>query len=432
MSTRRTRLLGYAVAALSAWFSGCPDPALVTDSFSPLGPGDTDMLWIIDNSASMDDAQAELLNGFAAFGNGLPDGSTTRLGVTTTQAWPCTEDNTSEGCDDVHGTTGMVQRDGTIPILLDPASAADRELFREMVDVGVDGAQKERPLQVALMAACEASDLPDASDFVLGIDDLKEDFPTGCSGSEWDGDHPLHEPCHCLPSQVDLDMVGTVYPAALHGANVGLLRAGNPLHVVVLTDEGDDTSTVWNLLDSPSCKTDEDACSCAHAEMLRLLSVAVPDLYISVIGPGQGPDADEATRYLCNPQENQPCPLDFNFWSTSGTEGMFVPLRVPDESGDCVTNDLAAAMTGLLLNHPGAEWLTLSSPNANPATVEVRLNTEPVPALEDGASCSSSEGAEGGFSFDPDRNAVALFGDCAAYPPDRVEVTYALMEILQH
>jgi len=431
MSPRSYRVLTCSGTILALWLHACADPGQITDEFTPLGPGDSDMLWIIDNSASMDDAQAQLMDNFADFGDGLPDGSTTRMGVTTTQAWPCTEDNTSEGCDDRHGTTGMVQREGTAPILLDPASAEDRERLREMVDVGVYGAQKERPLQVALMAACEASDLPAMSDFVSGHDDLKEDFPVGCSGSEWDTGHPLYEPCHCLPAQVELETYGTVYPTGLHNANAGLLRVETPLHVVVLTDEGDDTYTVWNLRDSPSCDEIDDGCACTHAEMLRLLQMIVPGIRVTVVGPGQGPDADEETRYDCNPQENDPCPLDFHFWSVAETDGMFVPLRVVDESGECATGQFASAMTDLLLIHPSTEWLALSAVNPDPATLEVILNTEPVPRLDAGSSCTGAAGAEGGFSYDPGRNAVALFGDCSAFPPDRIEVTYTLVEVLQ-
>ena len=431
MSRNHPVYAGFVSALLTTLLLGCPEPGQVTDEFAPLGPGNSDMLWIIDNSASMDDAQAQLMNNFASFGNGLPDGSTTQMGVTTTQAWPCTEDNTSEGCDDRFGTTGVIQRDGNDPILLDPASAEDRERLREMVDVGVYGAQKERPLQVALMAACEASVLPATSDFVIGVDDLKLDFPAGCTGGEWDSDHPLYESCHCLPTQVDQDVYGTVYPTGLHNANAGLLRVGTPLHVVVLTDEGDDTCTMWNLLDTPSCKSGGDDCSCAHAEMLRLLRVVVPGVRVTVVGPGQGPDADEAARYECNPQENQTCPLDFHFWSVAETDGMFVPLHDLDDSGDCATGHFASAMTDLLLTHPSTEWLTLSAVNPNPSTIEILLNGEPVPELVEGASCTAVEGAEGGFSYESDRNAVALFGDCAAYPPDRVEVTYTTIEVVQ-
>ena len=420
-------VLAAGALLLTATVTACTDPGIVTDSFVPLGPDDVDMLWIIDNSASMDDAQAQLMSGFERFGNGLPDGSNTQMAVTTTQAWPCTEDNTSEGCDDVFGTTGMVRREGTAPYLLDPADADDRALLAELVDVGVHGAQKERPLQVTLMAFCEASALPAVSDFVPGVDDLKKDFPAGCSGEEWDTSHALYEPCHCLPAEVDLEIAYSVYTEPLRGANEGLLRH-NAAHVVVVTDEGDDTSTVWNLLDSASCaKETTDDCACMHAEMLRLTRIVVPEVRFTVIGPGQGPDADEETRYACNPQENEPCLLDFNFWSVSETDGLFVPLRLPVEGEDsCTHNDFGTAMTELLLSHPSTEWLALSNP-PDPATIEVELDDEFVPSLADGGSCTDA--GTGGWSYDLARRAVALTGDCTPAPPDTVKVRYQVSEV---
>ncbi len=412
-------------AVLVLWTAGCSDPGLYTDTYEVVGPGDVDMLWVIDNSASMDDAQAQLLLNFEAFGNGLPDGSTTQMALTTTQAWPCTEDDSSLGCDDGFGTTGMVRRIGPAPVLLDPADADDRELFREIADVGLDGAQKERLLQVTLMALCEASDLPAVSDFVAGVDDLKEDFPSGCSGDSWNTAHPLYEPCHCLPANAELQLGPTVVKTPLHDANDGLLR-GNALHVVAVTDEGDETFTVEALGDSETCDAypPSEDCRCKHVEMLRLLRMVVPELHISVIGPGQGPDAPEEDAYVCNPQENVVCALDFHFWSVEETDGLFSPVQVPrEDTGECGGNNFATAMSDLLLRHPSAEWLALTSfPDIS--TLEVDLNGVPVPNLNVAGSCTGLPGAEGGWTYSINRRAVRLVGDCTPYPPDTVEVRY--------
>jgi hypothetical protein len=415
------------VSAAFVLLWGCSDPRLMTDSFEVSGPGDVDMLWVIDNSASMDDAQAQLLLNFGEFGKGLPDGSTTQMALTTTQAWPCTEDNSSDGCDDVFGTTGMVRRIGTSPALLDPANADDRDVFRELADVGVDGAQKERLLQATLMAVCEASDLPPISDFIAGVDDLKEDFPFGCSGDSWSSDHPLYEPCRCLPSNAELQLGATVVKTPLHHANEGLLR-GNALHVVAVTDEGDETFTIEALEDTESCDgyhpSDPEQCWCGHSEMLRLLRMVVPQLHISVIGPGQGPDAPAEDAYVCNPQENEPCALDWHFWSVAETDGLFAPVQVPREDSDeCGHNNFADAMSDLLLSHPAAEWLALTS-YPDISTIEVELNGVTAPNLKAGSSCTGFPGAEGGWTYSINRMAVRLVGDCTPYPPDVVEVRY--------
>jgi hypothetical protein len=414
-------------AAVAFLITGCADTLQTIDTFEVSGPGDVDMLWVIDNSASMDDAQAQLLLNFSSFGTGLPDGSTTQMALTTTQAWPCTEDNSSVACDDVFGTTGMVRRMGTYPALMDPADADDRELFRDLADVGVNGAQKERLLQATLMALCEASDLPPISDFVAGVDDLKADFPFGCSGDAWNAEHPLYEPCHCLPLNAQLQLGAAVVKTPLHNANEGLLR-GNALHVVAVTDEGDETFTVDALEDTPACEgyhpNDPEQCGCGHSEMLRLLRTVVPQLHISVIGPGQGPDAGEDDAYVCNPQANETCALDWHFWSVAETDGLFTPVQVPqDDSDECGHNNFADAMSDLLLSHPSAEWLPLTSfPDIS--TIQVELNGVGAPNLKAESSCTGLPGAEGGWTYSLNRQAVRLVGDCTPYPPDVVDVSY--------
>ena len=422
------------VLALALAPCGCRDAAEVTDTFAPVGPGDTDMLWIIDNSASMGDAQIQLLDNFATFGNGLPAGTSTRLGLTTTQAWSCIQDISTEICDDVHGTCGMLRRHYGLPLLLDPSDVNDQALFRTYADVGLGGAQKERPLQVALMALCESVALPGTTDFIDGTDDLMTDFPHGCSGDQWDPDHPLYEPCHCLPASVDLEIAGQVVSTALHGANAGLQRGDTPLHVVVLTDEGDDSWTLFEVLESDTCADvsgaqQDGARECVHAELLRLLHLLAPVLRISVIGPGQGPDAVEELRYECNPEMNDRCALDFHFWSVTGTGGEFIPIQIPDEEveGECDQNEFGPAMTDLLMAHPSTEWFHLSA-YPEVGTIEVLLDDEVVPPHGSGTSCTDATNAEGGWMYDGERNAVSLFGDCTAFPPAVIDVSYTCLD----
>jgi len=281
MRAEHTARLAIATLALALLSPGCPDAPVLTDTFDASGPGDVDMLWVIDNSESMANAQLQLTENFNSFVNALPETSTTQMGITTTQAWPC-QDDMHPQCDDEVGTVGRLRLHGDSPALLDPSKEADQLLFQQLAHVGVHGAGFERALQVALMTVCEARVLPDASDFVPGTDDLREDFPHGCSGHEWDESHELYDACHCLPRQVDGGQ-----PALLHSANAGLLRGDNPLHVVVLTDEGDDSSSLENLGDGACDDLDDDAlCDCRFNEMMRLLESVVDHVRISVIGPG--------------------------------------------------------------------------------------------------------------------------------------------------
>ena len=92
---------------------GCKNSDLITDAYYATGPGDVDMLWVIDSSASMSDAQVQLVQNFSAFTAALPDPatSTTQMGITTAQAWPCTVEGAPEDCDDATGTAGRVQRE---------------------------------------------------------------------------------------------------------------------------------------------------------------------------------------------------------------------------------------------------------------------------------------------------------------------------------
>jgi len=403
---------------------------MYTDDFAATGPGDSDMLWIIDNSASMDDAQAQLLNSFTAFAAGLPPQSSTQLAVTTTQGWPCTEDISSEGCDDGHGTTGRTARFADNPEYLDPANPEDQERFLELADVGLYGAGDERPLQVALMAVCEALDLPPMSDFVLGIDDLRWDFPWGCSGTAWSPDHPLYEACHCLPQQVGMEFNTVDTPVELHRANKGMLR-GNPLHIVIFSDEGDDTATTADFADICPHATEGNRCHCTHGEMIRLLDSVVGNLTVSVFGPGQGLYSASGERFLCNPQQSQRCLMNYHFWSANRTGGTFFPIQTSDDGTEasCSKFGMSVDLADLLLDHPSTEWFTLER-KPEVSTVEVTVNGLLVPVLgEDSACTDAALGGGGGWIYDDKRRGVALTGDCTPFDGDEIQISYAADEV---
>lgn len=421
---------GLLATMLSA--SGCKNDGEIKDLFVAGGPGDVDMLWVIDNSASMADAQVQLSLNFISFVEALPATSTTQMGITTTQAWPCTEDEALVLCDDRKGSTGRLRRYGNSPTLLDPSHPADQAEFQEMAHVGVQGAGLERPLQVALMAACEAVELPNSSDFDPASDSLEEDFPWGCSGNDFPTDNPYYEACHCLPLTVDLQYEDMEEPGemyieegvGLHSANQGLLR-DNPFHVVILTDEGDGTSTVDSIGGGACDDLDStELCDCRLDSYLELLRQVTPDVRISVLGPGQGPNASDEDMYKCNPMGSSACSVDFFFNSVTRTDGLFFPLLDPVEGQDeCDEAELATALANLVLFHPSMEWFQLSLvPDIN--TFVITRNSEAVPAYEDGSSCDENSLTSGGWVYDEANITLTLVGDCTAYPGDLVEVAY--------
>ncbi len=426
---RTTGLL--AMACLMTALGGCKNSGLTEESYYAVGPGDVDMLWVIDNSNSMADAQVQLVQNFSAFVDALPENSTTQMGITTTQAWPCALEPTAASCDDGVGTTGRLVRDHNSPALLDPTDEDDRSTFEELAHVGINGLGFERTLQVALMAMCEAQELPDATDFVEGTDTLEENFPDGCSGNEWDTGHDLYEACHCLPREAELRFYDEdehdwyTEVSNIHNANLGLMR-GNPFHIVVLTDEGDQTSTVEALGNGTCDDMDGDElCDCRLTRLLDLIESVHDHTLISVIGPGQGPDAPEDERYDCNPMSSASCAVDFLFESVERTDGLFHPLMVPT-AGDpdtCEAAELATALAELVLFHPSVEWFQLTM-EPDLQTLKVKVNDEAVPAYDADSTCAEGGLTKGGYNYDPERNAFSLIGDCTAFPGDMVTVEY--------
>ena len=427
--------LGTALILLSTMvLVSCPGGGRLIDSFVAIGPGDVDMLWILDASGSMADAQGQLSQNFHRFVEGLPETSTTQMALTTTQAWPCKSVlASSDNCDDGVGTAGRIQRVGNSVALLDPSDDLDQETFQQLAHVGVYGDGHERHLQSALMAVCEALDLPQVSDFVQGSDSLRYDFPFGCSGDEWDPDDPFYEACHCLPLALDLeDDEGKEWTETLHNANLGMLRGdpesgnGNPLHIVVMTDEGDQTYTMENIGGDECADLEgDDQCDCQLAELIRLLRSLVPELRISVIGPGQGLDAPEDERYYCNGEGSAVCAIDYLFNSVAMTNGFYHPINVPTDGDQeqCEPAELAQPLAELVLFHPSVEWYMLSTvPESN--TLEVTRDDLQVPPMDDGGSCTNAELGRGGWSYDKQRRSVSLVGDCTAYGGQLVEVSY--------
>ncbi len=426
--TRKLALVPSLLLLLTILPLGCPGGGEITDTFVAMGPGDVDMLWILDASGSMADAQGQLSQNFHRFVEGLPETSNTQMAITTTQAWPCNSYLSSSGqCTDDVGTAGRIRRVGNQVALMDPSDEHDQEQFQQLAHVGIYGDGFERPLQTALMAMCEGLDLPAVTDFVEGTDSLREDFPFGCTGSEWDTDHEYYEACRCLPLEMNLsDDDGNEWTETLHNANLGMLRGDNPLHVVVLTDEGDQTHTMENLgLEVCADTTGDELCSCQREEMLRLMRGLVDELRVSAIGPGQGRQAPEEEQYYCNPMGSTVCSIDFLMDSVDATSGFFHPIleAVDGDQDQCEDAELAPALAELVLFHPSVEWYQLTG-LPDPETIEVKRDELVIPELGEDTSCTGAELGSGGWSYLKEKRAVSLVGDCTAYGGQLIEISY--------
>ncbi len=111
------------------------------DTFYQEPPADVDILWVVDNSPSMAQEQAEVARSFADFIGHLEDTNIDfHIGVITTDI------------DEENDLAGHLL--GDPPVITAEMEDFERE-FNERVQVGVKGSDKERGLEAAYMAVTE-------------------------------------------------------------------------------------------------------------------------------------------------------------------------------------------------------------------------------------------------------------------------------------
>ena len=126
--------------------SGCQEPNTVhpgheTDIFVQEPPSAADILWVIDNSPSMAQEQEAVGRSFAEFIVNLEDAHIDfHIGVVTTDV------------DDENEHAGQLLG---IPNVIDSEIVDFEMVFKERVQVGVDGSDMERGLEAAYMALTE-------------------------------------------------------------------------------------------------------------------------------------------------------------------------------------------------------------------------------------------------------------------------------------
>ncbi len=131
---------------LLALLLGCtiennPEVRSETDTFFQEPPADVDILWVVDNSPSMAEEQAEVARRFAEFIGHLEETNIDfHIGVITTDV---DEDNED---------AGVLLGD---PQVITPELEGYEQVFNDRVQVGVDGSDMERGLEAAYMALSE-------------------------------------------------------------------------------------------------------------------------------------------------------------------------------------------------------------------------------------------------------------------------------------
>lgn len=105
---------------------------------------EVDILWVIDNSPSMEDEQAEVADKFQDFvGNLEESGLRFHVGVVTTDT------------DDPDQNGKLVSLDGEAPTIVSSEDDDYVSTFQRLVRVGTDGSDKERGIEAAIKALSE-------------------------------------------------------------------------------------------------------------------------------------------------------------------------------------------------------------------------------------------------------------------------------------
>lgn len=444
-----------AAAALAVPVASCHNQdLLIHDQFEQSSfDSDVDILWVVDNSQSMERIQAAVQDNFTSFINefanvgddtgevlaydNLADGTLAwaefllnqerflnyRMGVVTT-------DIDAPG----NGNRGNIRDAGPIgtgasgPLacaapgarqatVITPDSSNPAAEFNTVVNVGITGAGGERGLHSAALAMCK-----------------------GQPPAFWDN----------LEQRADNDPVRVICSSVAEEqryCNTGVDAAGDPdpyfrdeaaTVIIVVTDEGD-VSAGSELLPPPE---DLDACRAEHADdplfgecdcRISWWSDFFDGIDRAVVFANIGPTyqaAGDATPWCdgstvdipgpCNSFKSPTCNIDFYQQLACLTGGRFVPIETRAEGDEqCAEADFQNTLRdiGRLISNLSGGWVLSAVPEPDSITV-LRNGEEQIP------SADSEEGVLGGWRYSPNNRAITFTGDAVPGYDDTLDIYY--------
>jgi len=255
------------------------------------------------------------------------------------------------------------------------------------------GSGTEQPLEAALLAMCRAS----------------ADPPEDC-----------YHTYHGTPTETDtgvVDDIDTFGPSDV-GTNAGMFREGSTAVVVIVTDEGDNSTQFL-------ATGDDDA-----SYYLNAYAQFPWTTRFAVIGPRY--DAENLHASACS-IANDGTRSDVAFWSVdrlyqaaSSTGGFYADITTGGET-DCDVADFATYLQRLgdLLNNLVNAFPLKSIPDAS--TIRVFVNGDEISE----SSVDSSSGQSiytDGWSYAADQNAVVFWGGAVPDYNANVEIYYRPLE----
>ena len=434
---------------------------LIHDQFEQSSfDSDVDILWVVDNSGSMERIQLEVqdkfvhfINEFANVGDDtgevlaygdLADGTLAwaeflrnqerflnyRMGVTTTDI--ATPGNGNMGNIRDAGPVGIGgpllcegpgERVGGATVVT-PDSANPAGEFSALVDVGVAGDGGERGLHAAALAMCK-----------------------GKPKAFWDSlsdrtlDDPVRVICEAVPAEQRYCNNGGRASAAEDPQPDPFFRDEAATVIIIVSDEGD-VGGHSEFLPPPE---DLDACRSLHSDdplfgecdcRIAWWADFFDGIDRAVIFANIGPTYQalgDATPWCdgttvdipgpCNTFNSPSCNIDFYQQLACLTGGRFVPIESRTEGEEsCVDADFQNALRdiGRLISNLSGGWVLSAVPDPETITVIRTVAGD----VFDVPSADSEAGVLGGWRYSPMNRAITFTGNAVPGYDDQLDIYY--------
>ncbi|MCB9764284.1 MAG: hypothetical protein H6739_31215 [Alphaproteobacteria bacterium] len=398
---------------------------------------DAEVIFIIDNSSSMQDEAVDLALNFDAFidnltsaeGGGLQTDDLAdavrnyivytsergryidyQLAITTTSV------EIPDTNPDLPGVYGELT--GTVPIIQDTdGNVADQFTENLLCE------------STCWLAASLASD----PNYVCGDEPDQitlEYLDCVCGFDEWEGncgsgsEEPLEAAfmamCRAVDDPPEQCFESAPFGNADVGTNAGMLREDSTIIFVIVTDEGDYSRRFPS--DDGRYETDPKT-------YLDLLDLFGKRYRIAVVGPNYDYDNNSLT---CNSGGATTWAARRLQLAAEATEGFYRPIAEPGAGSECVNSDFAVHLEelGALLQGLQSSFPLQSYPDVE--TIAVYVDGEFVPASSVDEAATEAAGGEtvytSGWTYDPAENSVAFHGDRVPDYNEIVEIYYKPLE----